>query len=293
MPKKTYSIRFYQGTIALDAAVKSVGEAFKVASEKNTSITQGDDLHELRNLTPTGLANKNWQGVLARIRRKDLPHAGKVGGSERELPIAEDEGLVEKCHFIYYGKLNILAFQENRNASSVRWLGECLTHACEMETVSFDDVLRLEPMKRLMNAQAFAKSLDLRIARPKNMGIVPDDQWNKWIFDLMDGANGANLHLQIRGEGRSKDQETRFLSNRLKPALRELIQGGSVKGAKLELDENGHAHPVDLIADRLFSKQMVNVEGRYPKADSMFSAIESAYGEVKDELEELFGKYAA
>lgn len=292
MPTKTYSIRFYQGTIALDATVKSVGEAFKVASEKNASITQGDDLHELRNLTLTGLANKNWQGVLARIRRKDLPHAGKVGGSERDLPIAEDEGLVEKCHFIFYGKLNILAFQENRNASSVRWLGECLTHACEMETVSFDDVLRLEPMKRLMNAKAFAKSLDLRIARPKNMRLIPDDQWNKWIFDLMDGANGANLHLQIRGEGRSKEQETRFLSNRLKPALRELIQGGSVKGAKLELDENGHTHPVDLIADRLFSKQKVNVEGRYPKADSMFAAIESAYGEVKDELEELFGKGA-
>lgn len=293
MPTKTYSIRFYQGAIAVDATVKSVVNAFKTASEKPTSITQGDDVHELRNLTPMGVGGQNWKGVLARIRRKDLPHAGKVGGSERELPIADDEGLVEKCHFIYYGRLNVLAFQENRNAGSVRWLGECLTQACEMETVSFDDVLRLEPMKRLMNAKAFAKSLDLRIAKPKNMGIVPQDQWNKWIFDLMDGANGANLHLQIRGEGRSKDQETRFLNDRIKPAMRELIQGGSVKGAKLELDENGHVHPIDLIADRLLSKQKVVVEGRYPKADSMFAAIESAYGEAKDELEELFGQSSA
>lgn len=258
-----------------------------VAEDACPTVELGGVNHEIRDLRrlPGGHA---FRGIFAKFRSDDLPHAGVPGGPERELDLDEQEGLIEKNYFLYLREHELLFYQQNRNGSVPSRLGKYLSRVAH-DTILFDPVLQPHAMRRLMRGEVEIRTLDLSFARPTNPELFPADDWGHRLFEVLSGAGGTSMRLHIGTDARSKDPRDHHLRKRLKRGVREILNLTKVTTARLEVEEDGVTHPIDLISDRLRSTQDVEMGGRYPVPGSMYEALGAARDELNDQLREIFG----
>jgi hypothetical protein len=100
---------------------------------------------------------------------------------------------------------------------------------------------------------------------------------------------GSAATLSVHINANSPGQRGGTLRDNIKKTLRNLVRGQHVRTAKVEIDVEGKKQPIDLLADRVKAKCLVEMDGRYPKADTMFEALEIARKEVAGELAQHFG----
>ncbi len=289
---KSYKVVFFQGQVGADGSSGSVSQILNnLITDREIPIIQiKKNGYELRDLERINQGNV-IKGAIAKFRQNNLPHAAAPGIVDRELDLDENEGLIEKNFFLFYKKWELLVWQTNGNGSRVGRLAEYLTEIFG-ETVLFNPVLQVEAMRRLMNKEFEIKQVRVRVARPTNPDLYnPKQQWSKDILSLMNNSGGMHVDITMRGDGHSKKPEKRYLAKRVKSAIKEMIKSGDVKAAKVVVeDEFGATHPIDLIADRLYSRQDVQMIGRYPSKESMFSALKHAKDECQNDLRDVFGE---
>lgn len=123
---KHYRIDFFTGHVTADENQGRLADVLDalIARAACPAWKRGGYAYELRDLLLTGQV---YRGVLAKLRSDQLPHAGQLGGVERELDLAEEEGLIEKNFFLYYSSRNLLVYQRNGNASRSQRFAEYLT----------------------------------------------------------------------------------------------------------------------------------------------------------------------
>ena len=97
--------------------------------------------------------------------------------------------------------------------------------------MAFNPVLQPEPLRRLLRGEVHARVIRMTLARPTNPSMVPADTWNKDILGVLQGAGGVGMSLEIRGNGRSHDPEQRYLFDRVKAAVAELLDLGPLRSA--------------------------------------------------------------
>lgn len=291
MKIKDYRIDFFTGRVGADGKAGKVSAIFDQLVDQGSAPVPYFDGHDFEIRDLVRMSNRaSFKGVFAKFRKEDLPHAGEPGGPEREIDLDDQEGLLEKNFFLYHRKHELLVYQSNRQGSHPNRLASYLGGVIN-EHVLFDPVLQPEPMRRLLRGDVLPRSLDLRIARPANPQIVPADEWNQAVMKVLSGAGGMSLHIRIRGDGRSQKESEHHLATRVKRAVSELMDVADVTRAKLEVDEaDAPEHTIDLIADRLSSRQQVQMNGRYPVSDSIYDALRKARSEVSDQLQEIFGE---
>jgi len=280
-----YTIEFYQGNVG-DSNIE-LGELLTRLLENGCPpANQGGMDYEVRNLRQ--LANGEFSGVLAKFRHNDIPHAGEPGGAERDLGLDEHEGLMEKNYFLYYPNHHLLVYQRNGHGSAAQRFSNYL---CDIsnEVITFDPLLQLDATERLMNDHITVRSISVRFARPQNRNLFPAQNWNRNMLDMLTGLGGASMNVTIKADGRRSD-ENRYLLTRAKEVVRDLLGTVDVQSARIEVDENGeHVAPIDLIADRLLSRQTVEMHGRYPDPGSMFAALRQARNDHLPEIEAILG----
>lgn len=288
---KPVTIDFFQGDMALDAKAPTVWAVLTdLASRAQVPCdvvgVNGFEVRRLR-LEPNGQC---YRGVFAKIRQGEIPHAGAPGGLERELELAEDEGLVEKNFFYYVRDRRLLLYQKNGQASTAARFARYLSLCCG-ETVSFNPVLQPNPLRRLLRGEVHARVIRMTLARPTNPEMIPADAWNQDILGVLQGAGGVGMSLEIRGNGRSQDRGQRYLYDRIKTAVAELLDLGPLRSACISIEDEGGAEVgvIDLIKDRLSSIQNVEKVGKYFVPTSMYDALRLALVEKSDQLMELFG----
>lgn len=296
MPQTTFTIDFHQAHLSADGGESHLidriahhagdGEVCPVLS------VRGSD-YELKNLELTPSRNL-LKGVFAKFRHDALPHAGVPNGAERELELNEGEGLIEKNHFVLHRRWNVLVWQRNGHAARIERFGDYLSDMLG-DTVTFNPVLQPNAIQKLLRADLSVRKVQLKVARPTNLDLFPrpnDGALSSHVAQLMANTNAMNIELNLRGDGRSSNHQRRFLSDRLKGAVHELFGSLPVEKAKVQLeDENGVQDVVDLIAQRISSKQIVEMDddGRYPELRSMFVALAAAWDEQRDSLQGVFG----
>lgn len=288
MDTKKFKVRFYTGQVGADGLQGRVSEVFAQMVRDNSCPVikmAGGLSYEMRDLEAFG-HGAAYRGVFAKFRSDDLPHVGAPGGEERNLEIAEHEGLLEKNYFLYYRKHELLVYQENANGSLVGRLSEYLSYHINLTTL-FRPVLQPDATKRLLRGDVKPLSLELSFARPTNAEWYPPDQFGRELLELMNSAAGASVHIRLTGAGRGAFRQP--LTQRVKRAAANLLSGVDMKVARLQVDEDGVQHPIDLIADRLFSQVVVDMAGRYPVPASMYSNLLEAKNEHDSALEDIFG----
>lgn len=284
-------IDFYQGDMALDAQAPTVWAILtKLATSSPVPcFVVGANGFEVRRLR-LNADGKSVHGEFAKIRQGEIPHAGAPGGTERELELEPDEGLVEKNFFYYFQERRLLLFQKNGNASTAARFASYLSFCCE-ESVSFNPVLQPDPLRRLLRGEVHARRIKLGLARPTNPGIIPSDIWSQEVLGVLQKAGGFSMALEIRGDGRSRDPEKRLLSDRIKSSVAELLDLGPLRSAVVTVadDDGAEVGVIDLVKDRLSSLQPVDKVGRYFVPESMYKALRMALEEKSSQLDEVFG----
>jgi len=67
----------------------------------------------------------------------------------------------------------------------------------------------------------------------------------------------------------------------MKRAIRDFVANDFTRNVQVEIESDGHVIPIDLLADSVMSKQIVEMRKRYPVQAKMFAALEAARKEVQ------------
>lgn len=286
--RKDITIGFFVANKAQGAELdlKAFLEKYAAAPHGNGPVfLDGRFSYELRDLSVQGGC---VQGVFAKFRSDQIPHIGEAGGNEREIEIAENEGLLEKNHFIYRPLDSLLVFEQNGHGSRPARLARYITEQAG-EVLTFDPVVQGDAVERLMRGEAEMRSMKVSFARPTNPDLFPEDQWSRSLMEQMAIAGGSSVVLSITSDSRSDDEEKNRLSARMKDSVRALMRSGYARTVRVKLEEDGIEHPIDLMADRITSVQSVTMAGKYPVRGSIYAALSSAFEEQRDAIYGVIG----
>lgn len=292
---RQFKIDFYQAQFGPDGEGGQAWELLQGLAGGEAPLPAIDvrgTYYQIRELIATGPGV--IRGVFGKIRHDDIPHIGSVEGEERDIELAENEGLIEKNHFLFFKKWRLVVWQQNGHAANIDRFGAYLTDFSE-ETISLNPVFQPDAMKRLLQGENQLRRLELSIAKPTNAELyvardkTPDDD----LIALLADSGAFKIRLDLAANGHSRDPRQRYLPSRMKAVMKRVMgrDDVEVKRATVQVeDEHGLSHPIDLIADRLRSTQDVSMLGRYPDPADMFRALRAARDENLDMLKELFGE---
>jgi hypothetical protein len=296
MAKKRIDFDFFQcETISssANAPKKSTDEIFshfknKFDDQSCTTVQEhnGKTL-ELRKIEVT---DYGYRGVIGSYRKSMLPHVGIPGGDERELDLHENEHLIEKAYFKYFSDYSLLILQRNKIALNSNVFGLYLSSA-NGYTTALNPIIEVADLKKLLSNEVNLRSANLRIARPTNPKLFENVQhdFTNAIIASLNSSKAASVNLILRGDGNSRDPEERYLDSSLKRALLDLGKHFNVKKADILFEENGIAHPLDLIADRLTHYVEIEMHGKYPDESEIWYALMESRKIKETEIQNYFG----
>lgn len=276
--EKKYTVRFYVG-FSENGAPK-ISQLLK--DIYNNSLNKKPIPHikidgksyELRDFISLS-DGASFKGVLATVR-DDAPHIRKSNGKEETIKLNKDEGIMEKNHFLYFKKNELLVWQQNNSASFVGRFAQYLSAICK-KTVSFDDILTKESWKKLESGNI--RKFEFKVSRPKSDLIPNPSDWTQKSFDLMNGLDANSITITTAAKrGKSLAAPTKAI-------IKNLLQFTEIQKLKVTPE---HQEPIDLLADRISTKINVKMDGKYPILDDIFNKLDAAKNKKQKELDEHF-----
>lgn len=230
-----------------------------------------------------------YRGQLRKFRMSDFPEIGAVGSAGVELELDPAQGIIEKNFFQFESRNNLLVWHGNGHASTAGQFAKVLSDLWGTK-VSLIPIPKAGAARRLLSGNVDIKKLTLSIPVPTDPNFYPAQDFSKGVIDMLRGAGGDRIKIEISADARRAGRgRMAVLGRGIKRAVAELAQDADATVAKVEAFENGALYPIDLVADRIRSVQVVEHEGRYPGDERMFAVLRAARAEVNDELEEYFG----
>lgn len=286
--RKDFNVDFFSGDEKSGDEDFSIFSVLESISQHTTAphYTLGSFDYQLRGLAVSGNTIK---GILAKFRTSELPHAGGPDGEERELGLNNQEGLIEKNHFVVKRDKCVVMFQRNGHAARIGRLSEYLTQYKNV-TIVFNPILQRDSVERMLDNNLKPVSLELSYAPPTNPELFPNNDWGGRLAKLADLGNGSRVRLTLSADRRTDDTTKHTLASSLKESVIDLVDSRRASVARINLTDGVCDYPIDLIADRITASKRVEMRGRYPVPDSMYSALEEAYTERRGEINEIFGE---
>ncbi|ENO0459395.1 hypothetical protein ACAK56_003422, partial [Salmonella enterica] len=229
----------------------------------------------------------SFVGQFRKFRNTDIPEKGAAGRQATEIPLDEDEGIVERNFFVYYKKQQLLGWHNNSHASSAKQFAAFLQKLAGVKSINCLPLIQTDALRRLMRGDVTLKQIEFTIPRPTSPEMYPDDDYSQSLLQLMNNASADSLHLKMginlrRGGGKGR------LNNAFKTVLAELSELGATT-ARAQVFDNGIEHPIDLIADRIIAYKEVETGAKYPPANTMYKLIDSTRSEWEDEINGYLG----
>lgn len=229
----------------------------------------------------------SYAGQIRKIRKADLPEVGQPGRDSKKLELDEDEGVVEKNFFVYYCDNSTLVIHRNENGNTGTHLAQLLSSS--LGTPYFaSPLIRPEDAELILNNKLTIKKFSVKIPRPTNPDLYPQDSISATTVELLNKSGADSLDLTFTVDSKL-DSSSGRLTSALQTAISTLLSLGATK-AKLETDDNGLIHPIDLIANRITSTQSTRTNAHFPPSETMYKLIDAARMEKKEEVDGYFGK---
>lgn len=281
MSQKQFGVRFYRGNV-LDSSVRVSDILQQLYSAHQSSqqyphVAGSTVAYELRDFTSLN-SGSVFTGVLA-VLRDDAPNIRDGHGVERPITMQPGDRLIEKNHFVFYKERQLLAWQVNARASHVSRFEQYLADVAGV-VVGFDDIITAASFKRLN--EGIVKKLEVRIAAPKNPGLVSSTDWTSRAFQMMSGVGATSIKIDV------STRAGKGLLDDVKQVIHQLKDSSEAESIKVKLA--GDAEPVDLVADSIKGKVSVNMVGLYPDPIDMFIQLQQLKDAKKGELDEFFGQ---
>lgn len=257
--------------------------------ELSKSIELGENKFQLRNissLTSNNSLNNTIGGSLTRLR-DDVPPIGAADTAvEREVKLDDNEGFLEKSHFVISKESNgreLISFQYSIEAGTINTLGKVLqqliTYANEVEILA---IIRKDAMKRMMQGEI--QHVEYVVAKPKIKDYVAEDDFTKGALELMDDTNAIRFQGKLSIGNRKKgicENAKNWISKMVK-------QPGTTKKLKVKL--KGISLPIDILGDQVKEKIQVKItNARRPETKDVLEAIlrckSKMYEHIRDAID--------
>lgn len=293
MQTRNFTIEFYQIVLRRnnndDNQLTPTELLRQLTSAQNCPVINRDGYDfEVRDMTESA----EWiKGKFGKIRHNNIPHAAAPGQAERELELRRDEGLLEKNHFLYHTGLSLLIWQKNQHASSQVRFCEYLTEVTNSHDTPFQalPVIRQNALRKLRDKDMHIRCAEIRVAATANSNTTCDTDFGRSTMELIRASGGMPVTLKIAGDGRSRSPLQRF-RDIIRFGILELNEKDVLKKGKIHLEsDTGQEDIIDLIADRLKSTKSVRMNDRYPDERSIFSALQEAWNDHRDEVQAILG----
>jgi hypothetical protein len=280
----SYRIDFYQLSMQPTADIDSPKTGFAAVLDGSIEALVADNAGYSREIY--GLVERAGQsigGVLRKFRTDNLPSIGAPGEAAEDIPLEDDEGVIEQNHFVYYQQHNIIGWQADRHGTHPSQFARFL-RTLWGTAVTMEPVIQPDAMARLMSGSVELTRIEVSMPRPTNPDVFPDDDFSSALLAAMANAGAQTIKLNL-GVDLRRDKGAR-LKDSMKAALGHMCEMGATK-ARARVVEDGHDHSIDLVADRVSSVQASESDGRLP-SNSMYSLIDLAKAECSEALNEYF-----
>ncbi|MGX1179365.1 hypothetical protein AB7M31_002433 [Pseudomonas sp. IAP-CY TE4608] len=229
---------------------------------------------------------RSYAGQIRKIRKADLPEVGAPGQHSKTIELDADEGVIEKNFFVFYKENSLLVMHRNDTGNTANHLAQLLTGALG---VAFYAAPLIQPdqAEKLLNNKLNIKKFSVKVPKPTNPELYPQDSISAKTIELLNQSGADSLDVTFTID-QKLDTSAGRLTNALQSAIGSLLSMGATK-AKLETDENGKILPIDLIANRIYSKQSIKINSSFPPSESMYKLADKARNEQKELLDEYFG----
>lgn len=286
---KTFKVRFYAAHVQQPEGAqryriadlfRELGTAAAGAAGLCPPHSEGGLNYEIRDLTPIN-NGQLYMGVFA-VMRDDAPHIRARDGTERPITLGDDEGLIEKNHFIFRARHGLLIYQVNRHANHPSRFESYLTAmAGPDKAVLFGDILTQDAWQKLQ--RGVVKRVEITFDMPRNpLQHDPGDFSNRALRDL-DQA-GASREKIVLSTSRGHEGMRGWIKDQIRRAHRADI----AESLKVKLD--GEDGMLDLIAQTVRDEIQVTMHGRYPDSRDTFEQLEEAYDRQRETLGAHFGQ---
>ncbi|KHS67328.1 hypothetical protein RC77_13985 [Pectobacterium brasiliense] len=284
---KTYRIEFYQLSFKPSARLASLDAAFQSAIDK-TSPSSSDREGCTREIWALKKRDDGtYAGEVRKFRNSDIPDKGAPGKHSSPIPLEEDEGIIERNFFVYYSQHNIIGWHRNHLAGGMSRFTAFLSTIFST-SVKAAPLLGKEAIAMLMKGDVNMKKLTLTLPRPRNPELYPDTDFSQKTLQLL-GAAGADTMQVVMGINTRRGDSDGRLKQGIKFAMQELVDLGARKAVIEVFEADGVVHPIDLIADRIVSKQSIPTDARFPPAGTMYRLIDTAYDENRESINAYIG----
>lgn len=269
MPKN-YRVHFTR-TSCGQAAVPIAAALLAAVNEHGPNLPHidiGGDGFQLRELVRTGLV---WHGVFARLR-EDAPHIVDAADLEREIELEEGDRILDKCHFIYHERDDVLIWQVNRNAGGLSKVQQYLAQAFN-DYVELPQVMNDADIQRVLDGQLY--EITFGYARPEHL-VAGAPSWNQHAFDMMSNVHAAQAKFMLRaprGGG---------LAQTAKKMVRQMVNSVGVEKIRIRLTDESDL--IELFMAPLHDTVVVEMVGRYPVAQAIYPMLEEAYGRQRNNI---------
>lgn len=265
-----------------------------IAAGRSPEYKHGIYPLELRDL---GETRRAIHGVVGKFRNRQLPHAAAPGEAERELDLADDEGLLEKNHFVYIKQGGYLIYQRNHYGVGASALSGLVTEALG-ETVIFVPLIEPDAMRRLIQDGALrTRKFEVSVAKPGE-ALLQDmaDNGRNWDGALMRAlrdTGASKIDVCLSADGRATDRR-RFLNDAIFAPLQRLLDNTPVKKARVYTEaQDGEVDRIDLLSDRISDTIQVHSDGKYPNSEVMWQELQHAWNRQRALILEVAGDGAA
>jgi hypothetical protein len=290
-------IHFYHVDVGRDDEQKRI--EFRAAQAlrplANLDFMSGDAYHEAGDKVTCGWLDRDRAPIRLRaadIRRTNLPQI-ESSGALTALAIDANSGLAEQVHVQF--------FPDNIAGSDFNFYGPRMSRIAQFvaaktgTTVTFLPMLRgsvVEELRRLEEIRLFEIGIQSSVVEELNRSDGSVGGLFRGAASFA-GVDRVDVILRVQRGDRSN------FTGRIKEAARALlgnaraVEGMAVLKATGVTDE-GHSRELDLLKDDLRVERSVLRKGDGSRAldsDSVYSAIESAHEELREELTKAHGTW--
>ena len=270
MKKKTFKIVFARTSVGEDGRpiARYLRSAFNSHGSNLPAVQLDIERFQFRDLKNVGAV---WTGTFVKLR-DDAPHIVAADDIEHELDLEVGDRVIEKCHFIYRTRQNLLIWQVNRLAGG-------LSRAEQYFGQLFGQVVAL---RQLMDEAALEEKLNGHLYEidfaydPPAQLPAGNPAWNQDAFDIMNRIDAAHAKFVFRAPRNG------YLAPSAKGMVRQLVNTFGAGKIRIKLTEDMEL--VDLFMAPLKDSMDVELHGRYPLVEDVLEELESAYDRQRDNI---------
>lgn len=243
-----------------------------------TLVSRTDVLaHELKYLTRH---RQHFEGAVLKYRMSNLPKKGRPGAVERDLGLRDDEGIIEKSHFLLHPASMTLLLQRNRYASGPNKVPELLSQFLNAR-VTLLPLMQPDGLRRMLEHRDSITELKIVLAGPTaaqiDDGHSPEDGWQRSLMQLYNDADSSRVEVRLKGNRRCHDGR-RYVNGGMLDQARQLLGSNTVATLQAWFDgEEGSEGFIDALSDRYSEPVEIPEATRTPASDEIWSAMRTLW----------------